>query len=165
MGRLLFRHLFRNSPLSTTLSPGRVGIGVVGYSGQKFDTEHATNLLDVGLMALVQLAIRDFGIGSKIEIVSGLTALGIPLLAYEWAAKHGFDTVGIACKKAIEFPQFDVTERIIMGEEWGDESPTFLSRCDLLLKVGGGNQSKREFSTYAEGGRHCMNITLPALPA
>ena len=56
-------------------------VGVVGYSAQKFDIEKAKKIIKE---VFDQLVAR---YGDNITIVSGLTAMGIPLLAYEEAKK------------------------------------------------------------------------------
>lgn len=80
-------------------------------------------------------------------VVSGLTNVGVLKLAYEEAKRRRWKTAGVACKKAYEFKNnwFPVDENpIIVGEEWGEESPTFLETIDMIVRVGGGKQSRRE---------------------
>ncbi|WP_126992224.1 hypothetical protein [Thermosipho globiformans] len=115
-----------------------VKIGVVGYSAKKFDINKAKKIIN----EVFDLMESKFG--NQIIIVSGLTALGIPLLAYQEAIKRGWKTIGIACKKAEKFEQFPVDKKIIIGEEWGDESETFISMIDVLIRIGGGEQSFKE---------------------
>lgn len=121
--------------------PAPFRLGVIGYSGTPFDVDAARRILrrEIGRHGMFH---------QEVEVVSGLTALGIPLLAYEVAAENGYLTVGVACKKAEENPCWPCDEVIIVGEEWGDESETFLSRIDYLLKVGGGKQSVAEFARF-----------------
>ena len=64
-------------------------VGVVGYSSQKFDENKARNLL---------LSVFDDLADQNIEVVSGLTAMGVPLIAYQEAQKRGHKTTGIACQ-------------------------------------------------------------------
>jgi len=115
-----------------------VKIGVVGYSAKKFDIDKAKKIIKEAF----DLVENKFG--NQIAIVSGLTAIGIPLLAYQEAVKRGWKTIGVACKKAEEFEQFPVNEKIIAGEEWGEESKTFISMIDVLIRIGGGKQSFKE---------------------
>ncbi len=89
------------------------------------------------------------------EVVSGWTNLGIPKQAYEEAVKRKWFTVGIACKKAYEFPRFPVDRIVVVGENWGDESPTFLNSIDVLVRVGGGKQSLNE---TAEARKRGMDV-------
>jgi hypothetical protein len=130
-------------------------IGIVGYSGQKFDAFEATNILHEALKK------RLVGHPEGCAVVSGYTDLGIPGIAYRIAEKLGMSTVGIACKKAYENPRFPCDEVIIEGEDWGDESPVFLANIAEMIKVGGGKQSVAEFESF-EGPKE--NFDLPAIP-
>ena len=115
-------------------------IGVIGYSAQKFDEEQGKKLILRGL--------SDLGVQGYDIIVSGLTNLGIPKLAYEIATEWGMRTVGISCKLAKDHDCFSVDEEIIVGDNWGDESETFLNYIDALIKVGGGKQSEEEYKKF-----------------
>lgn len=44
---------------------------------------------------------------------------------------------------------FPCNRQTIVGERWGDESETFLSSIDVLLRFGGGPQSQAEFGKFA----------------
>lgn len=118
-----------------------VRIGVVGYSAGKFDERKARMLLD---MALSYISDQQ----GPVEIVSGLTNIGIPKLAYQWAAVHNYKTVGVACSKAEEYECYPVDRKIIVGDNWGDESETFLEMIDCLVRVGGGKQSMEEAEKF-----------------
>ncbi len=102
-------------------------IGIVGYSSTKFNIKKGK--------ALVAKAFDDLEkrFGKELTIVSGLTMLGIPKLAYEEAHKRGLKTVGIACKKAIKYECFNCDEVIIIGSRWGEESETFLNKIDGFI--------------------------------
>jgi len=115
-------------------------IGIIGYSSQKFDEEQAKKLILLGLEK-VKAKKGDY-------LVSGLTNLGIPKLAYEIATKIGLKTVGIACKLANDYELFPVNKKIIVGNNWGDESGTFLNYIDCLIKIGGGEQSEKEYKQF-----------------
>ena len=128
-------------------------LGVVGYSSQRFDIDRARPLLRAEIGALTLTA-------PDAEVVSGLTALGIPLVAYEVARECGLVTVGVACEKAKDYPCFPCDEVVIVGSEWGDESETFLGRIDFLLKVGGGKQSAAEFERFPGPKKE---VNLPTL--
>lgn len=95
-----------------------------------------------------------------ITVVSGLTAIGIPLIAYEEAKERCWKTIGIACKKANEYPQFPVDEKIIVGEDWGDESNTFIKIVDKLIRVGGGSQSISEVKKARNKGIAVLEFDL-----
>ena len=88
----------------------------------------------------------------NICVISGLTSLGIPKLAYEEADRRCWKTVGIACEKAYDYELYPVDEKQIVGKDWGDESETFLSEIDILVCIGGGKQSKSELKTAKDKG-------------
>ena len=128
-------------------------IGVVGYSDQKFDLEKATELLRDGIDKLSDGK-------DDVVIVSGLTDIGIPALAYRIAVQNGFKTEG---SQADDYDHFPVDAKIIVGDEWGDESETFLSRIDAILRVGGGDQSHAEVKTFKETSDNVVEYELDAL--
>ncbi len=132
-------------------------IGVTGYSAQKFDVNEALRLLKDAYDRID----REHQNKSK-TVVSGLTNLGVPALAYNEAKIRGWRTVGIACSKAEEYDCFAVDERIIVGDEWGQESETFLNNIDVLVRVGGGNQAKRETGDFRKLEKQVMEYDLPA---
>lgn len=86
--------------------------------------------------------------------------MGIPALAYREAVKKGWKTVGIACEKAKEYDLFDVDEKHIVGKEWGDESESFLDMIDMMIKVGGGKQSKEEAEKAKKMGKLVFEYEL-----
>lgn len=125
-------------------------IGVVGYSSGSFDTRVAALMVEIGIIQLLydDLVKNKTNFSKETTIVSGLTNVGIPKLAYEIAAKHDWSTVGIACELAKGFDCYPVDEEIIVGEEWGDESQTFINYIDCLIRVGGGEQSLEEVALF-----------------
>lgn len=134
-------------------------IGVVGYSGQKFD-----ELLAIAkIIGVLDRVVTDHPNATDIWLVSGLTNLGIPKFAYHEARRRGWKTSGIACAKANQYPCFDVDERKIVGEEWGDESATFLQECDILVRIGGGKQSHAEIKAFEQMGRKTYQSELEAI--
>jgi hypothetical protein len=130
-------------------------VGVVGYSGQKFDHTLGRKLIR---QAFDLLARKD-----DIEMVSGLTNVGIPAIAYEEATRRGWKTVGVACSQALDYDCFPVNEAIIVGQFWGDESEVFLERIDLVIRVGGGLQSRKEADLARLQGKQVIEFELPAL--
>jgi len=50
----------------------------------------------------------------------------------------------------------------LVGEEWGDESDTFLSMLDVMVKVGGGKQSVAEAEKAEANGLSVMKFDLKA---
>jgi len=115
-------------------------VGVVGFSDKKFDKSKAKQLLIKGF--------EHFGVTDKDEIVSGLTDLGIPSISYRIAKDQNIKTIGIACKLAKDFKLYPVDKKIIVGNDWGDESPTFLKYITHMIKVGGGLQSEKEYKNF-----------------
>jgi len=115
-------------------------IGVVGFSAQEFDKVDAAAKLFSALRARSWLYAPD--------TCSGYTNLGIPAIAYQCAQSLGMLTVGIACQKAYGYERFPCDEVIIVGTNWGDESQTFLTSIDELIKVGGGKQSAAEYAAF-----------------
>jgi hypothetical protein len=128
-------------------------IGIVGFSAQKFDITKAKMILLEELSKLPE--------GS--EVVSGLTYLGIPGLAYDVAESLGIKTVGVACEKAYNYPCFEVDEEYIVGAEWGDESKTFLDYCDAILRIGGGKQSFAEVEEARSMGKPVIEYDMEAI--
>ncbi len=130
-----------------------LNVGVIGYSTQDFDKEAAIDYLQ-GAFKTIN------AIYPKIVLVSGLTNLGIPALAYAEAKKLGWQTIGIACEKANDYELFPVDEKIIIGKEWGDESQTFLNSIDILIRIGGGQQSLREAAEFKKSNRPIIEFDL-----
>ncbi|NET33120.1 MAG: hypothetical protein F6K19_14050 [Cyanothece sp. SIO1E1] len=129
-------------------------IGIVGYSAQKFDVSSAKSF--------IQRAFDLFA-SYQPEIVSGLTNMGIPGLAYQEACKRGWKTVGISCNQALRYDCFPVDDQIIIGEQWGDESQKFLSLIDVLVRIGGGSQSYQECQMAKDLDKAVIEFDLPAL--
>ncbi len=132
-------------------------VGIVGYSARKFDKKKALGFLRE---AFDELRRKH---GKNVMIVSGLTDLGIPALAYREAVKRGWKTSGIACVKAEKYDIFDVDEKIIVGKEWGDESQTFIDSIDQLIRIGGGKQSLKETKIAASQGLPTREYELEEL--
>ena len=118
-------------------------LGIVGYSSGKFDEEKAKVLILQGIMTVELQAGKVIS-----ELVSGLTDQGVPGLAYHLVEDMEVKTVGIACAKASEYDCYPVDDEQIVGEDWGDESPTFLSYVDAIVRVGGGDQSLQEIKDF-----------------
>ena len=121
-------------------------VGVVGYSSADFNQIAGASYL---IQAFNQIE-ESYGDAYYIVIVSGLTALGIPLLAYKEADKRGWSTKGIACGLAKDYECYPVDEEVIFGDNWGDESNLFLNDIDFLVRVGGGDQSFDETAAAYE---------------
>jgi len=132
-------------------------VGVVGYSGKPFNKDIAKALL---LIAFKVLGAEDKDKG-EVVVVSGLTNLGIPALAYQIAKERGWQTWGIACKKAAEYEKFPCDQEALIGEDWGEESVHFLNNIDVLVRVGGGEQSMKEAKMAKEKHLPVYEYDLP----
>jgi hypothetical protein len=135
-------------------------IGVVGYSGRMFSTDEAQRLLE----ELFDQVIHEHPKATSFVVVSGLTALGIPDLAYHEAVRRGWQTEGIACSKAKEYKCFPVDKCTIIGNKWGEESEFFLSNIDVIVRIGGGIQSLAEVQAFEDRGGKAYERELAALP-
>lgn len=133
-------------------------IGVVGYSGAKFDEKIAKALLAIAFDIVEQNIKSD-----KYALVSGLTDIGIPSLAYNMAKKEGWKTVGLTAKEAKEYDCFPVDEEIIVGEKFGDESKEFIDYLDCLIRIGGGKQSLKETEMAKDKGIPVYEFDLPEI--
>lgn len=137
----------------------KLHVGVVGYCPPtRFDTGEALRLIRQSYDQVEELYP-----GRLISVVSGLTDVGVPSLAYQEAVRRGWRTVGVACRKAFEHPIFPVDERQIVGTEWGDESATFLNGLDLLIRIGGGPQSHEEASVVRASNKLVIEHELAKL--
>ena len=131
-------------------------IGVVGYSGAKFDEKIANALLAIAF----DIAGED---KEDCAIVSGLTDIGIPALAYRMAKKMGWKTIGLTAKEAKQYKCFPVDEEIIEGEKFGDESEKFIEYIDCFIRIGGGKQSLKEVEMAKEKGMPVYEYDLPEI--
>jgi len=137
-------------------------IGVVGYSGQKFDEAEAREIIEEAFDDIEDEYVEN-GDYEKITVVSGLTNLGIPKIAYEIADDRGYDTMGIAPEEADEYELYNVDEIIYEGENFGDESQVFIDTIDVFLKVGGGDQSQQELELAEAEDMSILEFDLEAL--
>jgi hypothetical protein len=136
-------------------------IGVVGYCPPTvFDEKLARQMIE-DAYSRIEAHFTDV----NIAIVSGLTNVGVFKIAYEEAQKKGWRTVGVACKRAEEHELFPVDEKIIVGENWGDESPRFLEGLNAIIRIGTGKQSVRETNVIKALGKPALEYDLPALAA
>lgn len=148
----------RVKSIPNTICSNPLKIGVIGYSDDSKiqDKEWAIANISWGLGRAKEELQYIFGHCDKFVLVSGLTDVGIPGLAYHLVTqgKHNkstyVKTVGYACSKAGNFPQFPVDEKHIIGNNWGDESEEFLKNIDALVRIGGGDQSMKESEMFKE---------------
>jgi len=122
-------------------------IGVVGFSRNQFDKKAAILQLRNHLEYFMEKYPNN-----EISIVSGYTNMGVPKLAYQIADDLGLHTVGFSAKQALRVRSgvYPVKEEIIIGERFGDESEAFIQYIDILLRVGGGPQSRKEVEMFKE---------------
>ncbi len=138
---------------------GKHYAGVVGYCPpSKFDEVEARRMICEAYDQITQE-----NPGKEIIIVSGLTNVGVLAIAYKEAVERGWQTVGIACKQAEEHELFPVTEKAIVGDNWGDESETFLSAIDSMIRIGTGPQSVSECAVVAGRGQKTYEFDLPMI--
>ena len=126
-------------------------IGVVGFSRSQFDKK----------MAILKLRniLEELSEGKnplQIEIVSGYTNMGVPRIAYRLADDMGMVTIGFSAKQALRVRSgvYPVKKKILVGERFGDESKAFIEYIDILVRIGGGPQSRHEvelFKKYHKG--------------
>lgn len=126
-------------------------IGIVGFSSSQFDKKMAILKLRNILEELTQG--KDL---STFEIVSGYTNMGVPRIAYRLADDMGLKTIGFSAKQALKVKcgVYPVKEVILIGERFGEESEKFIEYIDVLVRIGGGPQSRKEvelFKDYHQG--------------
>ena len=135
-----------------------IKIGFVGYSISKFSEKQANKILnDIFDEIKAKYADKHY----NIEIVTGATALGIPKLVYEHASKYNYKLIGIMCKDGYTCELYPCDEIYAIGNNWGDESPTFINYIDILYKIGGGPQSINEAKMAREQNKIVYEYDLP----
>ena len=120
-------------------------IGVVGFSRSQFDKKMAILKLR-NILEILTLG-KD---ATNIEIISGYTNMGVPRIAYRLADDMGLKTVGFSAKQALRVRAgvYPVKEVILVGERFGDESQKFIEYIDVLVRIGGGPQSRKEVALF-----------------
>lgn len=123
-------------------------IGVVGYSSTKFDLNLAVKMMQ----SAVDIFVSKNTESENIEIVSGLTNIGVPRIAYQLADRRNFITVGISAEQAFQVHCgiYPVDKQIIHGMNFGDESEIFIGYIDFLIRIGGGRQSHKEVKMFID---------------
>ncbi|WP_420572601.1 hypothetical protein [Kordia sp.] len=119
--------------------------GIVGFSRNQFDKKAARVILLNEFQRLKEKHTNE-----TVEIVSGYTNAGVPKIAYELADEFGFVTVGFSAKQALRVRSgvYPVQKKIIKGNRFGDESEDFIRYIDVLIRVGGGKQSRNETELF-----------------
>jgi len=134
-------------------------VGVVGYSTQQFDEKDAREILEDALDDIEDTYLETTEY-EEIAIVSGLTSMGMSKVAYQVADDRGYATVGVAPEEANDFDLYSVDEIIYEGEHFGDESETFVDMIDVLVKIGGGDQSQKELEMAEEDDLSVLDFDL-----
>lgn len=126
--------------------PENSKIGVVGYSSNRIDFVHAEQLLNLAFDSILSKNTS----AQHIDIVSGLTNVGIPKVAYDIARKRGCRTVGISAEQAfkVHCGIYPVDKQMIHGVIFGDESELFVNYIDYLVRVRDGKQSHNEVQLF-----------------
>jgi orotate phosphoribosyltransferase-like protein len=123
----------------------KIKIGVVGFSRNQFDKTAATQKLKT----IISRLIGEKG-AQSFELVSGYTASGVPKIAYLIADELGIETVGFSANQALKVKNgvYPVKKVILIGERFGDESQKFIEYIDILIRIGGGKQSRDEVALF-----------------
>lgn len=137
------------------MTSNKIKVGVIGFSDEsKFNKSDAIKAFNDAFDNIKELFPE-----REIHIVSGLTNMGMPRLAYEEAVRRKWKTVGIAPKQSENYKLFPVDEKIIVGEKFGDESEVFINYINVLIKVGGGKQSDKELKMSIEKNIPIMDMS------
>ena len=123
-------------------------IGIVGYSSNHIDEVSGAQLLEREIAKIISSGLAV----DTVEIVTGLTNIGIPKLAYQIADQKLYTKIGISARQAyqVKCGVYPVDKEIIIGEVFGDESQTFVDYIEYLLRIGGGKQSAHEVHLFKE---------------
>lgn len=125
-------------------------VGATGFSGQWSTAKIEANPLLQATVDEATIALTDHlkhlkaTYGDKLVLSSGATMEGVPKIIYDVCVHEGIAAIGVACEKAFNYPLGSMKYLIIEGQEWGNESQTFLKTSDEILILGGGGQAKRE---------------------
>ena len=129
----------------------KLKIGIVGFSRNQFDKKTAILKLRNKLEYLLERHTD-----KEIEVVSGYTNIGVPRIAYRLADDMNLITVGFSAKQALKVRcgVYPVKKEIIVGERFGDESEAFIEYIDVLIRIGGGPQSRKEAALFKEKNKN-----------
>ena len=137
-------------------------IGVVGFcEPTKFNYDSAWDLVTRGLNIAGSRAPKK----KNIIVMGGFTDIAsIHRIAYQQARQRNWNCGGIACKKAMDFKLWNMSEdgdeASIIGDNWGDESIVFIDKIDILVRIGGGEQSTKEVEMAKEKGIEVIEFDL-----
>ncbi|TVQ77148.1 MAG: hypothetical protein EA369_09565 [Bradymonadales bacterium] len=122
-----------------------IRIGITTYSAREFDKLAAKQLIGaiLGSLEAEGISLAD------VAIVSGLTNLGGVQAAYDAAAQYpAVERQGIASGKGILFETAQVDQAVLIGADWGAESPLFLNTVNFMIGIGGGGQAESELNWF-----------------
>ncbi len=134
-------------------------IGVVGFSGQWSDQKIEA---DPSLRSDAEAGaavLREFLTqakqrhGSRLVVSSGATMEGVPKIIYSLCEELGIEAMGVTSAKAYDYALGKMRYLIVEGEDWGQESATFLRTSDEIIMMGGGGQAKREAIAASTEGK------------
>ena len=134
-------------------------VGVTGFSGQWSEAKIAA---DAGLKDAVTAATAALSeylsdlksrYGDKLVISSGATNEGVPKIIYDLCEALEIKAMGVTSAKAYDYPLGKMAYLIVMGADWGEESPTFLNTSDEFIMLGGGGQAKKEAIAASASGK------------
>lgn len=137
-------------------------VGVVGYCyPTKFNLIEAWEILNRTFDK-----ICDKKEVKELHIIGGLTDIpSVHRQAYYIAKQRGWNIGGIAPKCAKEFVWFPMNNwgdtLKITGENWQDESEEFINSIDILVRVGGNEQSRNEAKQAKQAEKSVFEIELP----
>jgi hypothetical protein len=123
---------------------------VTGFSGQWADSKLEGDAVLKSDSVAAAAALREKLVelkaehGSALVISSGATNEGVPKIIYQLCEELRIKAMGVTSEKAFDYQLGTMEYLIVVGENWGDESPTFLNTSDEILMLGGGGQAKRE---------------------
>ena len=136
----------------------RFVVGVLGYAGRWERTGLRGAALHP-LVAAARAALRDQLLalqaqhGPQLAMASGATNRGVLQLAYELCAELGITALGVAPEQVLNYPLAPMDYLLLVGRRFGDESAAFVRISDVLLLLGGGEQSEREIRMGAAAGK------------
>lgn len=119
-------------------------VGLVGYTAGVFDEEKAKSIIVNMFNDVEEMLKTSNGSHKRPVLVSGYSNLGILKIGYEEATKRGWKTVGCAPKEVLNYDIYDVDEKWIVGDNFGDESEYFISHIDIFIGIGNGKQTMKE---------------------
>lgn len=140
-----------------------MNVGFVGYSAGKFDEAEAQKIIDEIFDKLQGACEEGQLLKDTIAVVSGATYMGIPAMIYDKASELGIKTIGVMCKDGYDCDLFPCDEVYAIGDNWGDESETFINMIDIMFRIGGGPQSLKEVQDAKQKGISVIEYELPEI--